>query len=308
MAIDPRISSQIAPPVSPQEALHQATIEVASLRKRIPGAKAGEVLDFFDKIEWLWTKQDGDQFPFSALTAEMNAIKAVLQDTYAGELDLEITRSSFVVDQITEFDLKVRIYSETVFLNPIYRGLDNRLQRIEAVLPSRNYALRELLDELRPSFDLNLKQRLEAALRHFESVQYELVLAECGKAEGILFSRFRKFLGNLGMNSLPSNTGDAIGYIFKNFSSHKDMDGFVILRSARLEFLVLSLFQSLHYFRNLGSHDRAEEIAEEKLPQWQVKRREYFTQKPEYARLVLALTIQIALEFQVLLDHQESAT
>jgi len=304
MAIDPRISSQTDPPVSSQEALHQAAVEIGILRRRIPGVKAGEILDLFDKIEWIWVKQDEDQFPFSALIGEINSIKAELREAYTGELDLEINRASPVFDQLVGFDLRVRTYSEILVLNPIYGGLDRRLQRIEGILPSRNYALSESLDDLRPSFDLNLKQRLETALRQFGAGQYELAITECGKAEGALFHRFKKVLETLGINGLPSHTGNAIGYIFKSFASHKDAAGLVILNSARLEFFVLSMFQALHYFRNLGAHDRAEEVDGTKLPGWQVQRREYFTQRPEYARLTLGLTIQIALELQALLDHQ----
>lgn len=130
MAIDPRISSQSDPPVSSQEALHQAAVEMGILRRRIPGVKAGEILDLFDKIEWIWVKQDEDQFPFSALIGEINCIKAELREAYTGELDLEINRASPVFDQIVGFDLRVRTYSEMLVLNPIYGGLDRRLQRI----------------------------------------------------------------------------------------------------------------------------------------------------------------------------------
>jgi hypothetical protein len=298
----------IDPPISSQEALHQALLETGSLRRRLPAVKAGEVLDVFDRIEEIWAKQDEGQFPFNILIKEIDAIKATLRGTYSGELDLPVDWGSPVFNQVVEFDLRIRIYDELMASTPIYSGLEKRLQRLEEILPPRNYALRELLDDLRPSFDLNLKQRLETALRYFGSGQYESTLTECGKAEGILFARFRKFLLDLKINGLPTETGSAIGHIQKNFASHKDADGFAVFKSGRLEFLVLSLFQTLHYFRNLGAHDRAEEIAEEKLPGWQVQRREYFTQKPEYARLALVLTTQIALELQALLDHQGSST
>jgi hypothetical protein len=167
--------------------------------------------------------------------------------------------------------------------------------------------LRELLDDLCSSFNPALKQRLEAASRYFEAGQYEAVLAECGKAEGILFTHFRTLLANLKINGLPSETGAAFGEIRKRFASQKDEDGLSLSKSGRLELLVLSMFETLPYFRNLGAHDRAEEIAEEKLPEWQVRRREYFIQKPEYARLALTLAVQIALELQALLDHQGSS-
>jgi hypothetical protein len=295
----------IDPPVSSQEALHRAMLETSNLRRRLPAAKAGEVLDGFDRVEEIWAKQDEEQFPFSILIKDISDIKATVQEAFRGELDLPVDWRSPVYDQVVEFDQKIRIYSDLMMVNPVYSGLEKRLQRLEEVLPPRSYALRELLDDLRPSFDLNLKQRLEAALRHFGSAQYELTITECGKSEGILFSTFKKCLETLGITGLPSNAGNAIGYVFRNFASHKDTAGLVILNSARFEFFVLSMFQTLHYFRNLGSHDRAEEVDGSKLPGWQVQRREYFTQRPEYARLTLGLTIQIALELQALLDHQD---
>jgi hypothetical protein len=44
------------------------------------------------------------------------------------------------------------------------------------------------------------------------------------------------------------------------------------------------------------------------LPQWQSQRRELFNEKPDYARLGLCLVLQIAIELQGLLDHQEIST
>jgi hypothetical protein len=294
----------VDPPVSSQEALHRAMLETSNLRRRLAAARAGEVLDAFDRVEEIWGKQDEEQFPFSILMKDICDIKATVREAFGGELELPVDWRSPVYDQVVEFDQKIRICSGLMMVNPVYSGLEKRLQRIEEVLPPRSYAFRDLLDDLRPSFDLNLKQRLEAALRYFGSAQYELTITECGKAEGILFPAFKKILEASGITELPSNTGNAIGSIFRNFASHKDSAGLVILNSARLEFFLLSMFQTLHYFRNLGSHDRAEEVDGSKLPGWQVQRREYFTQRPEYARLTLGLTIQIALELQALLDHQ----
>jgi hypothetical protein len=298
----------IDPPISSQEALHQAMLEASTLRKRLPAAKAGEVLDAFDRIEEIWAKQGEGQFPFIILIKEMNAIKATLREAFGGELDLPVDWRSPVFEQVIEFDQKIRIYSDLMMVNPVYSSLEKRLQRLEEVLPPRNYGLREILNELRSSFDLSLKQRLESALKHFGVGQYESTLSECGKAEGILFTHFKKVLENLEVKELPSQIGSAFSKIRSQFSSRNDKDGLSLSKSGRLELLVLSMFETLHYFRNIGAHDRAEEVAEEKLPEWQVQRREYFTQKPEYARLALVLTSQIALELQALLDHQRNTT
>ncbi len=298
----------IEPPKSSQEALHRAILEIGNLRNRIPGAKAGEILSAFEKIEEIWVKQDIEQFPFNILTREMTAIQAELREAYGGELDLAVDRRSPVFDQVVDLDHRIRIYSEMVVLNPVYSGLEERLQRIDDILPSRNYALRDLLSELRPSFDPAMRKRLETAAGQFGREEYEFVITECGKAEGILFSRFRAFMANLGITGLSTQTGPALGEVREILKLKKDADGLPLSKSGRLELLVLSMFETLHYFRNLGAHDRTEEVVEEKLPKWQVQRREHFTQKPEYARLALVLTVQIALELQALWDHQESSS
>jgi len=283
-------------------------LEIGNLRKRMPGIKAGKVLEVLDQIENIWSKQDLDQFPFNILTREVSTIKAEVREAYADELNLTVERRSSVFDQVVDLDHRIRIYSELVVVDPIYRGLEKRLQRIEGVLPSRNYALRDVLGDLHPSFHPDLRKRLEAALGHFEREQYESVITECGKAEGILFPLFKGFLAIFGVGGLPYQTGPAISKIREILKSKQDTDGLSLSKSSRLELLVLSMFETLHYFRNVGAHDRAEEVAEEKLPEWQVHRRLRFTQKPECARLVLVLTLQIALEMGAFLDHQEKST
>ncbi len=297
-------SMTIEPPKSHHEALQQATLKVGNLRNRMPAIKAGEVLEVFDQIESIWSKQDLDQFPFNILTKEISTIKAEVREAYAGELNLTVERRSSVFGQVVDLDHRIRIYSELVVVDPIYRGLEKRLQHIESVLPSRNYALRDVLGDLRPSFHPDLRRRLEAAFAHFERQEYESAIAECGRAEGILFPLFKAFLAGFGICGVPPQTGTAISKIREMLKSRQDRDGLSLSKSSRLELLVLSMFETLHYFRNVSAHDRAEEAAEDKLPEWQVHRRLSFTQKPECARLVLVLTLQIALELGALLDHQ----
>ncbi len=295
----------IEPPKSSSEALHQAIPHIGNLRQRMPGAKAGEILKVFDEIEDIWAKQDMEQFPFNVLTKEITAIKGELREAYGSELDLCVDRRSSVFDQVVDLDHRFRIYSQLTAFDPLYSGLEKRLCRIDEILPSRNYSLKDLLSELRPSFNPNLRQRLDAALDHFGREQYESVIAECGKAEGILFPDFKTFLEKFEITGLPSRTGPAIRKIRSVFDSKQDPEELSLSKSGRLEFFVLSMFETLHYLRNLGAHDRAEEVAEEKLPKWQVQRRELFTQKAEYARLALSLTIQVAIELQALMHHQE---
>jgi hypothetical protein len=295
----------LEPPTSPREALHQATLEIGNLRRRLLGAKAGQVLTVLDKIDDIWSKQDPEQFPFNILREDIDTIRAELREAYGDGLDLTVEKVSPVFDRVVDLDHRSRIYTELAVFNPIYRGLERRLQRIEDVLPSRNYAFRDLLGEVRPSLHPDLRKRLDAACKHFEREEYESAITECGKAEGILFSLFRGCLAHLGIGEPPNEIGRAIGSVRDTLKSTQDGEGLSLGKSGRLELLVLAMFEVLHYFRNLGAHDRAEEAAQEKLPGWQVQRRASLSDRPEYARLALVLALQIAIELQAVLDHQE---
>lgn len=283
-------------------------LEIANLRNRLPGAKAGQVLDAFDRIENIWAKQDVEQFPFNTLSKEIDTIRIEVREAFSGELDLAVDRRSAVFDLVVALDHRFRIYSELVAFDPIYHSLERRLQRIDDVLPSRNYAIGDLLSELRPSFDPNLKRRLESAVEHFGREEYESVLTECGKAEGMFFSHFKRLMASFGISELPDQTGSAIRAIRRILESKQDTRGLSLAKSSRVEHFVLYMSETLHYLRNLGAHDRAEEVGNEKLPEWQIQRRELFTQKPEYARLALVLAVQIAVELQALLERQELKT
>jgi hypothetical protein len=254
-----------------------------------------------------WIDQES-QSTDDILIKEIYTIKVEVREAYGGEMNLDVERRSSVFDQVVDLDHRIRIYNELIVVDPIYRGLEKRLQRIEDVLPSRNYTLRDVLCNLHPSFHPDLRKRLEVAFGHFEREEYESVITECGKAEGIMFSLFKRFLVGLGVEGLLPQIGPAISKIREILKSKQDADALSLSKSGRLELLVLSMFETLHYFRDVGAHDRAEEVAEEKLPEWQVHRRSSFTQKPEYARLVLVLALQIALELGALLDHQGRST
>lgn len=291
-------------PTLPRDALHLATITIGNLLQRIPGAKAGDVLQTLDAIEEFWAKQDRDQFPFNSLVSEIAAIKTQIRESYKDDLRLEIDRASFTYDQLIGFNHRLRNVSESILFNPIFAGLERRLQRLEDVLPPRNYAVKELLGDLRVSFNPALRQRIETAFERFERQEFESTIEECGKARAILFEDFKKYLTGLGIGGLSDNIGPALQEIRRKMESALDLEGLPLSTSGRLERLLVSMIESLHYFRNLVAHDRVEERSQEKIPAWQIKRREIFVQRPEYARLVLLLTVQIAVELQFLMDHQ----
>lgn len=164
--------------------------------------------------------------------------------------------------------------------------------------------MKDILGDLRVSFDPGLRQRIETAFERFEREEFESTIEECGKARAILFKHFREYLTRLGISVLPENVGPALQEIRRKMESAQDREGFPLSTSGRLERLVVSMIECLHYFRNLVAHDRVEERSQERIPAWQIERREFFVQRPEYARLVLLLTVQIAVELQFLIEHQ----
>lgn len=110
----------------------------------------------------------------------------------------------------------------------------------------------------------------------------------------------------LGVGEVPGDIGPAIGRARKAVESKLDGEGFSLSKSGRLELFVLSMFEMLHYLRNLCHHDRAEEAARDELPRWQIRRRAGFSERPEYARLALCLALQITIELQALRDHSRA--
>lgn len=281
-----------------------AMAELSTLRNRLPGAKAGEVLDVFDRIEKVWLKQDPSAFPFNILTRRIEDIKSEVSDAFAGELNQEVDLGSPIFEQLVDIDIRARIYSEIAYLYPVYDGLERRLQQIEAVLPPKVFAVESSLNELPEQFE-SFRKRLEKGSQLFRGEEYEQVLRECGRAEGWLFTRFRQFLEENGIGSLPTNIGPALGKIRESFRAPPSHGtGFSVRKSGRLERLVLSMFETLHYFRNLEAHDDEEEINTAGLPEWQIQRRAYCKNEPEYARLAMFLALQIALELSALIEER----
>jgi len=283
-------------PKSLREALHMAMVEAGNLRQQVPGAKVGQVLDTLDRIETSWEKQDREDFPLNSLVMEISVLRGELSETY-DSLDSQVGRGSTAFDLIIQLVHRLQIYSESIVLNPVFEGLEKRLERLERVLPPRNYAIKQLLDDV--WLDPGAKQRIASAFALFEQERYESAIQECGKANEILFSILKSCLRDAGITELSENTGPALREIRKSLES---------VKSGRLEHFVVSMAETLHYLRNLAAHERTEERSREQLPGWQIDRREIFTQRPEYARLALTVTVQVALELQVLHQHRRSSS
>lgn len=293
-------------PQSPQEALNKAMMLIGNLRDSLPG-KVGKVLTCMDEIEKSWENQDLGQFPFNLLHSEVNALASLATSEY-DNLDQEIDRRSSIYEQVLNLQHRLRMSIEFVVSSKVFESVERQFRRIDAVLPPRNYALRDLLSELNSSrIGLTIRKRLDAANQKFDRQEYQATLQECGQAGEALFPLFREVLAHCGCSEIPSSIGPSLSHIraWLANSANRDGQGLCFAPRGRIEWLLLSLFESLHYLRNAVFHPLEVESG---LPQWQSQRRELFSEKPDYARLGLCLVLQIAIELQALLDHQEIST
>lgn len=292
-------------PKSPQEALNKAIMVITNLRDSLPG-KVGKILTCVDEIEQAWENQDLDQFPFNLLYGEIKALANMVASEY-DDPDHEIDRRSSAYEQVLNLQHRLRMSIEFIVSSKVYESVERLFHRIDTVLPTKNYAMRDLLSELNTAqISASVRTRLEQAVTKFDHQEYQTVLQECGRAGEALFTLYKEYIVNCGCDGIPSKVGPALEKIrsWLQNSESKDPQGLSLAIRSRIEWLLLYAFEMLHYLRNAASH--ALEV-ENNLPKWQSQHRELFTVKPYYARLGLCLTFQIALELQALLEHQDVA-
>lgn len=292
-------------PRSPQEALNKAMILIGILRDSLPG-KVGKILTCMDEIEKSWDNQDLEQFPFNLLHGEVKALASMVTSEY-GDLDHEVDRRSSIYEQVLDLQHRLRMSIEFVVSSRVFESVERQFRRIDAVLPPRNYAMRDLLSELNSArIGPAVRRRLDLASEKFDHQEYQATLQECGQAGEALFALYKEYIAKCGCSGIPTNIGSALARIRKWLEDpeSKDSQGACFAPRGRIEWFLLSLFESLHYLRNTASHPLEVESG---LPKWQSQRRDLFTEKPDHARLGLCLAFQIALELQALLDYQGSS-
>lgn len=281
-------------PRSPQEALNKAMILIGSLRDSLPG-KVGKILTCTDDIQEAWENQDLEQFPFNLLHGEVKALSSMVTSEY-DDLEHVVDRRSSIYEQVLDLQHRLRMSIEFVVSSKVFESVEGQLRRIVAVLPPKNYAMRDLLSELdsdRISFAI--RKRLDLATQKFDHQEYQAALQECGQAGEALFALYKDLLSQCGCSEIPGNMGSALPRIraWLADSENKDGQGVCFAPRGRMEWFLLSLFESLHYLRNAASHPLEVESG---LPKWQSRHRELFTEKPHHARLGLCLALQIAVE------------
>lgn len=289
-------------PGTPLEALSRASVLVQQLRAALPG-KAGRLLTCVDEVRGAWAVCDLTQFPFNLLLEELDAIESVVKAEYE-DLDQQVDRRSSVFDQLVGFDLRLRFSLEFITVNRVFEGVEKRFQRIDDdVLPVQNYALRSLVSRLDERYIAPaVRQRFDAAIGHFDRGEYRASLQSCCEAGEALFGKFRTYLVGCGLSERPGAVGPGLEEIraWLGKAESKDAQGDPFRSRSRLEWLLLSLFETLHYLRNAVMHPPE---ADQRPPRWQSERRATSREEPEWARLGLCVSLQIALELQAVLGH-----
>ncbi len=288
----------------PQEALAKAMLLISNLRRSLP-CKVGRVLDCSDQMMDALSKEDEGQFPLNLILGEIGALRSSMTSEY-DDLESEVGRESFIYELVVSLEHRIRLSMEFIVANKIFESVEARFVRIDGVLPSRNYSLRELLSQL--PFDLigvRNRQRLESALDHFDQQEYKAAVRETGEAGEAIFGLYKRCFEQVGCTEIPENEGPAVGRIRQWMADPKNLDcrASPLVSRGRIEWFLLSMFETLHYLRNAAAHPM--EIGTG-IPEWQARRRAAVLESPECARLGLCLVFQIALELAVILEHQET--
>jgi hypothetical protein len=288
------------PPRGQQFALGFARARIETLRFPV---KVGAIRSCLDEIQAAWEEEDLRQFPLNLVHGELAGLSAWLAHEH-DDLDQEVDSKSAAYDWVLNLQHRLRMSTEFVVASRVYEDVERQYRRIDTVLPVSNYAIRQYASDL-PSehIGLAIKRQLEAALLHFERQEHAASLRECGQAEEALLALYRYYLETCGCTGAPAKVGLALGHIRQWLSNpdNHDAESKPFSPHARLEWLLLSLLETLHYFRNATHHPSD---TDDRLPEWQREHRDSIDERLEYARLVLCLTLQLAAEVGILLGHQ----
>jgi hypothetical protein len=242
---------------TPQEALLKATGRISNLRSSLPG-KVGTILTCLDEIrnDWEGNPKLLQQFPLNQLYEQIVALDAAVRSEY-DDLEQTVDRRASVYEEILSLYHRFHLSSEFFASSKVLESVERYLERIDTMLPVRNYSVRDLLSELN-AHRINpvIKKRLDVALHKFDQQEYQAVLQECGQAGEALFALYKNNLVQCGCNRIPGNMGLALDHIRRWLSENgtEDRQGYSFAPHARIEWFLLSLFESLHYLRNAVSH------------------------------------------------------
>jgi hypothetical protein len=294
---------------TPQEALLKAIVQMKNLRDSFP-CKVGAIRTCLNVIRNDWEENprlDLQQFPFSQLYTQVQVLDDIVRNAYEDD-DQKVERSSPEYEEVLNLYHRFHLSSEFFTSIKVFDGIEKHLERINTVLPVRNWAIRELLSDFNANhLPLSIRRSLDSALHKFDRQEYKEVLRECREAGESLLSLYVKNLKRHGCPEAASDMGPTLSLVRKWLTGNQENDGqgHSLAPRARMEWFLLSLFETLLYLGNAGSHTRD---GESQLPKWQRERRTTLVEKPEGARLILCVSFQIALELLALLDHQGNIT
>lgn len=261
-------------PRTPLQALNMVNVEVDRLTAGFP-AKSGKILSSLDEMSRLLEKHR-EQFPLNRVVEEVDAMRDQISNEY-DDPNCEIDRRSSVYEQVVGLRHRVAFSMEFFAASKIFESVERKFERIDSVLPTQNYGVRQLLAHLPVDRigGLPTKRRLEAALNHFERQEYKLALREIGEAGEALFTFYKSCFSRSGCNEVPREDGPALLHIRRWMLDAKsvDQEGFSFGPSGRTEWFLLSMFETLHYLRNAVSHPSE---TDDRLPKWQCQRRALF--------------------------------
>jgi hypothetical protein len=191
---------------SPSEALHKAMVQITSLRHSFP-CKVGKILICADEVIEACIKQDREQFPFNLLLGEVDALAGFVRSEY-DDLKAEADRRSSAYDLVLSLEHRFRLSIEFMAVNKIFESVEKRYERIDNVLPPRNYSLRELLEIISvQQLGAGTVRRLESAVNCFDRKEYKSVLRDCGEAGEALFGLYSELMSRFGCDDTQGSKG-----------------------------------------------------------------------------------------------------
>ncbi len=277
--------------------LQTAREKSRQLRSELP-RRSSRVVDLLRAIREALKMPGPDILPdaeIENLEERLENLIGIIQDEYPDdEISIHAPPPAFS-ERIIELDSTLAILGRVIAESEAYKMFLNRLDRIDSVLPTKDYDFKEVKNLLRvEAIGNEILSALEESIRRFSTGDYKGSLDRAEEATQLLKKKF-------------------CGYCQKNFpNAPKGKASLHDLRRAvweatkatghnRLEWLVFPLLEISTFVRNMGSHPEEESAA----PDWMIVRRKELIANPWTARLVLVCQLHAALELQELCVHCE---
>ncbi len=176
------------------------------------------------------------------------------------------------------------------------------IRKILKVIPYRQFDFRDMVTQLDIQF---LGDRpvelLKKAQEYFEKGLFEDAAINATMAGERMLESFGYYLKEFGIEISGPMAGNRLEQSRKGLFAKVDPAGRTMGAHERLEWYLLSLFETINLFRNLIHHE-AENMP--KLPEWMGTDRTNKKNSAEHARHILITSLQAAIELQLLMKHK----